>query len=646
MTLNFPASPTTNQFYQDASATYQWNGVKWRRTDVLASAIVTEYSDIIEQESSSSSIDLEKYNYFKIEFNSNLSISFPTASAHSNIILELNRDYSNTGYTLSPGVFDVSGQDFDPADVFFKPDGTKMYVLGFSGNDVIEYDLSYAWDISSAVYLQNFSVNSQDNNPRGLFFKPDGTKMYIAGDSTNSIVEYDLSTAWDVSSASFLQNRGIGSQDYTPHDVFFKPDGTKMYVVGVGNDRVHEYDLSTAWDISSYSLLQNFSVGSQDSNPSGISFKPDGTKMYITGYSNDRVYEYDLSTAWDVTSAVFLQSFDVSIQDNTPTGIFFKPDGVKVYVVGAQNDSVHEYVLDTAWDISSVILASYDNVSFSVASQDNNPRGIFFKPDGTKMYIAGDSSNSVHEYDLSTVWDVSSASFLQNFSVNSQDSSVSDVFIRPDGIKMYIVGFANDRVYEYDLSTAWDISSAVFLQNFNLSSQENDTVGLFFKPDGVKMYIVGNSGNRILEYDLSTAWDVSSASFLQNFSINSRETNPTSMFFKPDGDKMYVVGTQGRTVDEYALSTAWDISSAVYQQEFSVVGQDFSPSGIFFKPDGVKMYIVGTNNNTVYQYSTGTITAPVIAWSDNILWKDGSAPTLDLTFYVRWRRVDRKSTIY
>jgi DNA-binding beta-propeller fold protein YncE len=631
MTLNFPANPTTNDFYQDANATYQWNGDKWRRTDVLASAIVTEYSDIIEQESSSVSIDLEKYNYFKIEFTSNLSISFPTASAHSNIILELNREYSNTGYTLSPGVFSISGQDFDPADISFKPDGTKMYVVGFSGNDVIEYDLSYAWDISSAVYLQNFSVNSQDNNPRGIFIKPDGTKMYIAGDSTNSIIEYDLSTAWDVSSAAYLQNFNVTSQDTSPHDVFFKPDGTKMYVVGQGNNRIYEYDLSTAWDVTSATLLHFRSAGGGAYDPSGIFFKPDGTKMYIVDHGSDQVDEYNLSTAWNVSNATYGQNFSVSSQDNTPTGIFFKPDGVMMYVVGGQNDSVHQYGLDTAWDISSVILASYDNVSFSVGSQDNQPRGIFFKPDGTKMYIVGDSGDDINEYNLSTAWDVSSAAYLQNFSLNSQDTSPSDVFIRPDGIKMYIVGFAQDRVYEYDLSTAWDISSASFLQNFSVSSQENDPVGIFFKPDGVKMYVVGDSGNAIYEYNLSTAWDVSSAAYLQNISVNSRETNPSSMFFKPDGNKMYVLGTQGRTLDEYNLSTAWDISSAVYRQEFSVVGQDYSPSGVFFKPDGVKMYIVGRNNNTVYQYSTGAISAPVISWSNNILWKDGIAPPLDLT---------------
>ena len=150
-------------------------------------------------------------------------------------------DLSNAVYS---GVsFSLAAQDTIPTDIFFKSDGAKMYVLGDSGNDVNEYDLSTAWDISSASYLQNFSIASQETNPTGLFFKPDGLKMYVAGNSGNDINEYNLSTAWDISSASYLQNFGVGAQDATPQGVFFKPDGTKMYVVGSNTDSVFAYDL-------------------------------------------------------------------------------------------------------------------------------------------------------------------------------------------------------------------------------------------------------------------------------------------------------------------------------------------------------------------------------------------------------------------
>jgi DNA-binding beta-propeller fold protein YncE len=485
--------------------------------------------------------------------------------------------------------FSVSTQEATPEDIFFKSDGLKMYVLGDVGGDVNEYNLSTAWDVSTASFLQNFSVAAQDALPRGLFFKPDGTKMYVVGiNSGGATFEYDLSTAWDVSTASFLQSFSVAAQESAPQGVFFKPDGRKMYVAGRTGDDINEYDLSTAWDVSTASFLQNFSVAAQDLNPECVFFKPNGTKMFFVSVSGDKVYEYDLSTAWDVSTASFLQSFSVAPQVASPTGIFFKPDGTAMYVLDDTGNDVNQYALG----------------GFSVAAQENLPKSAFFKPDGTKMYIIGSGGDDVNEYDLSTDWDVSTASFLQLFSVAAQETNPFGLFFKPDGTKMYVVGIVGNDVNEYDLSTAWDVSSATFLQNFSVAAQAVP-VGLFFKPDGTKMYVTGDAGQDVNEYNLSTAWDVSSASYLQNFSVVAQDTSPFGLFFKPDGRKMYVVGNTGDDINEYDLSTAWDISTASFLQLFSVSAQDTQPIGLFFKADGTQMFVIGGSTDSVYSYTLG-----------------------------------------
>jgi len=253
------------------------------------------------------------------------------------------------------------------------------------------------------------------------------------------------------------------------------------------------------------------------------------------------------------------------------------------------------------WDISTAVFLQ----SFSVASEETLPRGMFFKPDGLKMYVTGFTGDDVNEYDLSTPWDVSTASFLQNFSVASEETLPRDVFFKPDGLKMYVIGGAT--VHEYDLSGAWDVSTASFLQDFSTSSEENDGTGIFFKPDGTKMYFMGTIGDDVNEYDLSTPWDVSTASFLQNFSVASQETTPTGLFFRPDGTKMYVIGTAGDDVHEYDLSGAWDVSTASFLQSFSVASEEATPTGVFFKPDGLKMYVIGTAGVDVNEYDLAVV---------------------------------------
>ena len=624
--------------------------------------------------------------------------------------------------------FSVSTQEATPTGIFFSPDGINMYIVGSTGDEVNQYLLSTAWNISTASFVRLFSVSAQDTSPQGLFFKPDGTKMYIAGDTGNDINEYALSTAWNISTASFIQVFSVAAQDATPTGVSFKNDGTKMYVIGLISDSVHEYTLGTAWNISTAVYLQSFSVAAQSITPTDISFTNDGTQMYIIGSDDDRVYKYTLGTAWDISTAVYLQSFSVAAQDSSPQGLFVKSDSTEMYIVGDTGNAVYEYTF-TYPDIAvttfndtqqqylntQVITASSDQTVlaiqsisneislplattratastaggtnqitvdsttgfvvgatvqfkgtsfgglsttgtvyfvrvivsstvftiqdewgniivttlgtgnmqvtvggqpavrvstgypyFSVAAQESAPVGIFFKPDGTQMYIVGSSGDAVYQYLLSIPWVISTADYVQSFSVSSQESAPTGIFFSSDGTRMYVVGATGDDVNQYALSTAWDISTASFIRIFSVAAQDTSPSGLSFKPDGTKMYVVGNTGNDINEYTLSTAWNISTSVFVQTFSVAAQDSEPRGVSFKPDGTKMYVPGSVNNSIYEYTLGTAWNISTASYLQTFSAAAQDIVIQDMYFKETGYGMYIVGSDSDSVYEYTLST----------------------------------------
>ena len=496
----------------------------------------------------------------------------------------------------------VGTKDSNCQDVFFKPDGTKMYILGNGNDNVYEYNLSTVWDISTASYLQSFSVAAQEDTPNGISFKDDGTKMYIVGSTNDTVYEYNLSTAWNISTASYLQSFSVAAQDTFPGGLFFKTDGTKMYIVGVVNRIVYEYNLSTAWNISTASYLQSFSVAAQDASTPGISFKDDGTKMYIVGAFNDAIYEYNLSTAWNISTASYLQSFSVISYETTPNGVFFKGDGTKMYIIGSSANAVYQYDLSTAWNLATASFTNPTTNYFFIGTRDTLPSDVFFKPDGTKMYVAGSTNDNVYEYNLSTAWDISTASYLQSFSIVAQENSITGVSFKTDGTKMYIVGGTTDTVYEYNLSTAWNISTASYLQSFSVAAQDANPTGIFLKPDGTKMYIVGFITDHVYEYNLSTAWNVTTASYLQRFSVTAQDNTPNGISFKDDGTKMYIVGAVNDAIYEYNLSTAWNVTTASYLQSFSVAAQEAGPQGISFKDDGTKMYMIGTVRDSVWSY--------------------------------------------
>ena len=184
----------------------------------------------------------------------------------------------------------------------------------------------------------------------------------------------------------------------------------------------------------------------------------------------------------------------------------------------------------------------------------------------------------------------------------------------------------DDNVDEYSISTAWDITTSSYVGSFNVSAQEPTPVATSFKPDGTVMYVIGVGNQTVYQYTLSTAWSVSTASYAsKSFSVATQETNPWGLYFTPDGTKMFIIGEIGVDVNEYSLSTAWDVSTASYVQNFSVSGQTSLPYGLTFGNDGSKMYVVELTNDSIYQYSTATI--PTITYPTNITWPSGTAPT-------------------
>ena len=272
--------------------------------------------------------------------------------------------------------------------------GSDYYVQAVDGT-ITAGSTSIAYDISSPTYTQAFSTAAKETQPTGFAFNNDGTKMYVCGYSSDSVNEYALSTAYDVSTASFTAAFSTASQSTNPSGIAFKPDGTIMYISEAYNSSILQYALSSAFDVSTASYTQNFSVAAQEADVRGVAFSTDGTKMLITGIGGDDVNEYALSTGFDISSASFTDLFSVASETANPEDLFFNPDGTQMFIVGTSAATIFKYTLTTGFDIST---ASYASVSFSVNSQDNAPYGIAFNSDGTKFYVVGQQNDNVYQY--------------------------------------------------------------------------------------------------------------------------------------------------------------------------------------------------------------------------------------------------------
>lgn len=265
-----------------------------------------------------------------------------------------------------------------------------------------------------------------------------------------------------------IANFNVSTQEFSPQSLFFKSDGYKMFVLGTISDRVYEYNLSTPWDITSSKYNSRFySINSQETVPTGLFFRSNGLSMYLVGVNADSIYQYTLTNSWEVTSSSYAsKSFSVGVEQNQPRGMYIKSDGLKMYVVGTSGSKITEYNLSVAWDIST---ASYTTKYFSVSNQESFPEGISFKSDGTKTFVVG-SSGRIIEYKLSTPWDITTANYDSIYvPVSFNDSYIKDLYFKDDGNLFYIVGNENAGAYAYGLNESW-VMSGWGGNNYSLSA--------------------------------------------------------------------------------------------------------------------------------------------------------------------------------
>jgi len=513
----------------------------------------------------------------------------------------------------------ISAQDSSAQDLFFKHDGTIAYTMGGTNNAIYQYTLSTPWDISTATYASKslvFSSTFGESSVQAFFITSDGINLYLLGSSVDRVYHLKLTTPWDISTGirPNLYDAVTQVTAGTATGVKFGDSGTKMYILSTSTQEVvYQYTLSTAWDILTASYAsKSLTITTQDATMTDIAFSSDGTKLYGIGDTNNTVYQYTLSTPWDISTGSYAsKSLAIGAQDTAPRAFVFNNDGTVGYLVGDTNNTIYQYTFSTPWDISA---GTYASKSFSVGGQALLPQAICFKSDGTTFYITEDASstaNAIHQYTLGTAWDISTATYAsktittayQNY---SYEYSPLGLDISSDGTKIYFVGQNNgvgsqSRVFVYDLTTPWDISTAITYLSPTVTAQSTTLSGIYFKPDGTKVYILGV--NTLYQYSLFPAWNITSLAYdLVSLSLSGQDSSPQGFAFNRNGTKLIVNGLTNDKIYQYNLTTPWSISTASFVRTIDISQQETGSRSVVFSNDGNKIYMLGDATDTIYQY--------------------------------------------
>lgn len=151
--------------------------------------------------------------------------------------------------------------------------------------------------------------------------------------------------------------------------------------------------------------------GGPPSLSSGVSVNPDGSKVYITNYTDSMVYVFNTATN------TFTGAIQISYR---PFAICVSPDGSKVYVGGYSGNLVS--VIDTVTNSVTAIIA--------ITAGCN---GICVSPDGSRVYTTASQGVCVINTATNTQ--------ITNIPPNSPTDQGNGIAITPDGTKLYVSNY-------------------------------------------------------------------------------------------------------------------------------------------------------------------------------------------------------------
>jgi hypothetical protein len=258
---------------------------------------------------------------------------------------------------------------------------------------------------------------------------------------------------------------------------------------------------STSAPTSDYYDIQSTDLGGQSAT--GFYFREDGS-MFFTNDTNEVIRRFDLSTPFDLTTASYNKSLgQFSSWDNQGTGIYFKPDGSAVYMIGNEDEKLWYRPLTTNW--TYMLTQGSPSSSSSLTSYDK--RGLYFREDGKKFYFTANNQlnvnttrNYIYEYTCNTpwfIWDTitHSGTFYQDFSHSNGDyEKFQSVDFSPDGTKVYVIrrdpNSAN-ILMKYNLGTAWRVGTAQTpAQTLTLPTDLQDSLFVRLKKDGKSAFLM------------------------------------------------------------------------------------------------------------------------------------------------------------
>jgi len=328
------------------------------------------------------------------------------------------------------------------------------------------------------------------------------------------------------------------------------------------------------------------------------------TGSIAAGIVSGTTAQFSTVTGSTVTSSVLyantatiptLASTNITNSNNIATSV--------LNVTGATNSIISGRNINSLGSVaaSSIFTSLPDPIK-----PDNNTV-IYIKPDGSRAYFHDDLNNQLLYASLTTPWDISTLQTTFNLAganVPTSSGTALGLTFKPDGTKGYIL-LDNKEVWQADVTVPWNFDSANWgaTKKVTLSGSAGalgQQRSLIFSENGE--YLFTCSGSSIIRYVLPTPWEVGTIvhTSYTTASAGLSLTTAKDISLTNDGKSLILIDSSNVLYD-FELGSSYDLTTIIQKGNVSLdsittATYPIAPnSSMFLKPDQTKIYFYSLN---------------------------------------------------
>ena len=478
----------------------------------------------------------------------------------------------------------------------------------------------------------------------------DGTNLYVV-DAYNKKIRKIVIATGEVStlagSGAFGAVDGIGAAASFSYPSSLTLVGANLYVVDLSNNKIRKIVIATG-EVSSFTGVANTQVtnGAADgastvasfSVPTGIT--NDGTNLYVVDSGNNKIRKIVLATgavssltgaANTASTAGAADGAGASASFSTPEDI--TTDGTFLYVADTGNHKIRKIVISSG--VVSSLTGTANTAESAGVTDGNHPSSAFTYPygvatDGTNLYVADTGNNKIRLVKIATV-EVSSLTGLASTvstAGNVDGTGSLAQFNYPMGIttiggKLYVTDKGNNTIRSFSLSTA-EVSTLAGNPNSGADGTGAEaSIGplSYTTTDGANLYVADTVNNKIRKVVIASGVVTTLAG--SGTAGAADGTGTAATFYYPqgitiDGANLYVADSGNNKIRKIVIATGEVSSFTGMPNTTGSAGaaDGVSTAATFNYPqdlttDGSNLYVADTNNNKIRKVviTTGAVSS-------------------------------------